>query len=113
MSDEPIKLPEPDPGRDASLVDAWELAYAEKRSEETMQHIVNMIWESPWEVRLAVWCHLTAQGVDQLDKAKWVHRFMAAAILDIFGVPMGEAGIGVTPRKIIMWNDPVYSGSSK
>lgn len=113
MSDDPIRLPEPDSIAVQMLVDAFEHAWAQRQTDEQIRPLVENFEMAPAEVILAVWCRLTAQGVDQIDKAKYIHRHCARGVLCVFGVPMGEAGIGITPRKIIMWNDPVYSGPSK
>ncbi len=51
----------------------------------------------PGELRISLWGKLTQQGIDKLDMARSIHKYMAKSILDVFGVPMGEAGIGVIP----------------
>lgn len=52
----------------------------------------------PGELRVSCWSKLTAHGLDKLELAKAVHKWCAASILEVFEVPMGEAGIGVTPN---------------
>ena len=52
----------------------------------------------PGELRISCWSKLTAHGLDKLDLAKAVHKWCAATILEVFEVPMGEAGVGVTPN---------------
>ena len=52
----------------------------------------------PGELRVSCWSKLTAHGLDKLDLAKSVHKHCAAAILEVFGVPMGEAGVNVVPN---------------
>ena len=52
----------------------------------------------PGELRISLWTKMTAAGVDKLDLAKSIHKFLAKDVLDVFGVPMGEAGIGVIPN---------------
>lgn len=52
----------------------------------------------PGELRISLWTKLTVSGVDKLDLAKSVHKYLAKDILDVFGVPMGEAGVGVVPN---------------
>jgi parvulin-like peptidyl-prolyl isomerase len=36
--------------------------------------------------------------VRALDLAQTIHRYCAELVLDVFGVPMGEAGVGVVPK---------------
>ncbi len=52
----------------------------------------------PGELRISCWSKLTAHGLDKLDLAKSVHKYCVEAVLDVFGVPAGEAGVGVTPN---------------
>lgn len=52
----------------------------------------------PGELRISLWTKMTASGVDKLDLAKSIHKYLAKEVLDVFGVPMGEAGVGVTPN---------------
>lgn len=50
------------------------------------------------EHRISAWGKLTVNGMDKLDLAKSIHKHCAPLILDVFGVPMGEAGVGVIPN---------------
>jgi hypothetical protein len=52
----------------------------------------------PAELRISCWAQLTSRGLDKLELAKSVHKWCAAEVLGVFGVPMGEAGIGVVPN---------------
>jgi hypothetical protein len=52
----------------------------------------------PQELRISLWSKLTAQGIDKIELAKSIHKHCASTVLDVFGVPMGEAGIGVIPN---------------
>jgi hypothetical protein len=52
----------------------------------------------PGELRISCWSKLTAHGLDKIELAKSVHKYCVEAILDVFGVPVGEAGVGVTPN---------------
>lgn len=52
----------------------------------------------PGELRISLWTKMTASGVDKLELAKSIHKYLAKEVLDVFGVPMGEAGIGVIPN---------------
>jgi len=51
----------------------------------------------PGELKIVLWTKLTSDGVDKLELAKSAHKYLAKHVLDVFGVPMGEAGIGVVP----------------
>lgn len=44
------------------------------------------------------WSRATSRGIDRIDQVKQVHKLVAQYVLQHFGVPMGEAGIGVKPR---------------
>lgn len=50
------------------------------------------------ELRLTLWTRLTAAGAKKLELAKSIHKHCAESVLQCFGVPMGEAGVGVTPN---------------
>lgn len=50
------------------------------------------------EHRISAWGKLTVNGMDKMELAKSVHKYCAPLILDVFGVPMGEAGVGVIPN---------------
>lgn len=52
----------------------------------------------PAEHRISCWSKLTSHGLDKLELAKSVHKYCASGILNVFGVPMGEAGVGVVPN---------------
>ena len=52
----------------------------------------------PGELRISLWTKLTMHGIDKLALAKSIHKYLAKNVLDVFGVPMGEAGIGVVPN---------------
>lgn len=51
----------------------------------------------PGELKISLWSRLTACGMDKIDLAKGIHKYCADNVLDVFGVPMGEEGIGVVP----------------
>jgi hypothetical protein len=50
------------------------------------------------EHRISLWSKLTSHGIDKIGLAKSIHKYCAKDILDVFGVPMGEAGIGCIPN---------------
>lgn len=52
----------------------------------------------PHELRITLWARLTAGGTTRVDFIKAVHHHCVKHVMDIFGVPMGEAGIGVMPN---------------
>jgi hypothetical protein len=51
----------------------------------------------PGELRIACWGKLTRDGIEKIELAKAIHKWCAEGMLKVFGVPMGEAGIGVVP----------------
>ena len=52
----------------------------------------------PGELRLSLWSKLTQDGTDKIELARSVHQHCAKYVLEVFGVPMGEAGIGIMPN---------------
>jgi hypothetical protein len=50
------------------------------------------------ELRIVCWTQLTRSGLDNLELTKSLHKHCAETLLAAFGVPKGEAGIGVTPK---------------
>jgi hypothetical protein len=62
------------------------------------ENLKSFMNDLPGELRVSCWSKLTAHGMDKLDLAKSVHKYCAEAILEVFGVPAGEAGVGVTPN---------------
>ncbi len=50
------------------------------------------------ELRIVCWSKLTTDGVDNMELATAIHKYCAEMVLDVFGVPMGEAGVGIVPN---------------
>lgn len=50
------------------------------------------------ELRLVLWNKLVQSGVNNIELAKDVHKHMHQAILDVFGVPAGDKGVGVAAK---------------
>ncbi len=50
------------------------------------------------EHRISCWARLTSHGIDRLEITKGIHKHCASLVLDVFGVPMGDAGVGVVPN---------------
>lgn len=61
-------------------------------------NLKNFMTDLPGELRISCWSKLSKSGLNKLDLVKSVHKYCASLILDVFGVPMGEAGVGVTPN---------------
>ena len=62
------------------------------------KNIEQLIKDLPDELKVSLWGKLTASGVARINLAKSVHTYCAAAVLGMFGVPFGKAGVGVTPN---------------
>lgn len=62
------------------------------------ENLKGFMGDLPGELRVSAWSKLTAHGLDKIELAKSVHKYCVELILDVFGVPMGEAGVGVTPN---------------
>jgi hypothetical protein len=67
-------------------------------SEKQGTNIREFMTDLPGELRVSCWGKLTSQGLEKLELAKSVHKYCAAAVLEVFGVPLGEAGVGVVPN---------------
>ena len=50
------------------------------------------------EHRFSCWGKLTSLGIDRLELARSIHKYCAASVLSVFGVPMGDKGINVIPN---------------
>lgn len=50
------------------------------------------------ELRLTLWTKLVAVGVNNIELAKSIHKFMHKQVLAIFDVPAGDKGVGVVPK---------------
>lgn len=47
------------------------------------------------ELRLILWTKLVQKGVNNIELAKDVHKYMHQTVLSVFGVPAGDKGVGV------------------
>ena len=100
-SDEEVTLLPTDWTEAQRYLDLFERLYTERAADDTIRPHAREFFAAPPGIRLAVWCAVTGCGVDQIDKAKWMHRWMGEAVLDVFKVPIGEKGIGVKPARLI------------
>lgn len=69
-----------------------------KLSDQQGTNLRALMEDLPEELRISLWSKLTSQGIDKIELAKSVHKHCVSLVLDVFGVPMGEAGIGVIPN---------------
>ena len=69
-----------------------------KLTDQQGKNIREFMTKLPMELRISFWSKLTAAGIDKIELAKSVHKHTADLVLEVFGVPMGEAGIGVVPN---------------
>lgn len=67
-------------------------------SNEQGKNVAAFMRDLPDELKISLWSSLTKQGIDKMDLARSLHSHCAEIVLGVFGVPMGEAGIGVTPN---------------
>lgn len=88
-------------GKQNEIVDRvseYVLKEVTKLSDAQGQNLHALMKDLPEELRINLWSKLTAHGIDKIELARSVHKHCAALVLDVFGVPMGEAGIGVVPN---------------
>jgi len=64
------------------------------------------------EPLLAFWGKLTKDGVSKIELIKSVHPYVVEEILAIFGVPLGEAGVGVVPNIPGIFQGTVQNGAA-
>jgi hypothetical protein len=67
-------------------------------NKEQGQNIKGFIMLLPQELRISLWSKLTSHGIDKIELCKSIHKHCAENVLEVFGVPMGEAGIGIVPN---------------
>lgn len=79
-------------------VAAYVIKEVAKVSDRQGQNIKELMKDLPDELRISLWSKLTSQGIDKIDLAKSIHKHCVELVLGVFGVPMGEAGIGVVPN---------------
>lgn len=77
----------------------------DKLSDKQGKNVQKFMEELPDELRLTFWNHVTRAGIDKVELAKSVHQWCGKLALAVFGVPPGEAGIGVTPNIPGMFKD--------
>lgn len=70
----------------------------DKITEAQGKNIAAFMKDLPGELKISMWTKMTQSGVDKLELAKSIHKHLAEQVLEVFGVPMGEAGIGVVPN---------------
>lgn len=70
----------------------------DKVTDKQGENLRDFMHDLPGELRIALWTKMTQHGIDKLELAKSVHKYCAEKVLDVFGVPMGDAGVGVVPN---------------
>lgn len=69
-----------------------------KLSDKQGKNLKEFMHDLPDELRISCWTKLAVQGVDRLDLARSIHKWCAEEVLATFGVPIGDAGVGVVPN---------------
>lgn len=88
-------------GRQNDIVEkaaTYVLENVAKLSDKQGENLKELMKDLPDELRINLWSKLTSQGIDKIELAKSVHKYCAEIVLNIFGVPMGEQGVGVIPN---------------
>lgn len=73
-------------------------AECESLSKKQKENLKAFMEDLDGERRVLLWTRLTAQGVKKLKIARDVHDACMPLVLDVFGVPPGAKGVGVTPN---------------
>lgn len=81
-------------------VSDWVIANHGKKglTEKQGTNVGEFVAALPAELRISFWSKATVRGIDDLALTKSLHKHVVKHILDVFGVPMGSDGIGVTPN---------------
>jgi len=81
--------------------------------ERLAEHIINNVTELnksqaanlrafmmmlPGELRVSCWSKITRKGSENMRLARSIHSACGDTLLETFGVPKGEAGVGVVPQ---------------
>jgi energy-coupling factor transporter ATP-binding protein EcfA2 len=82
-------------------------------TEKQGTNLKQFLKDLPGEQRVNCWSKLTLPGTDKMELARSIHKYCAAAVLDVFGVPMGEAGIGIVPDIPGIFKSPGAGGKKK
>lgn len=77
----------------------------EKLNDKQGQNLHDFFETLPGELRVACWSRLVAAGVDKLEMARSIHKHCVKLVLDVFGVPFGQAGVGVMPNIPAIFKD--------
>lgn len=83
-----------------------------KLTDKQGQNLAAFFKDLSGELKVTCWSKLTADGVERLELAKSIHKHIAPLVLDVFNVPMGEAGIGVIPNIPGVYNKAVAEKKS-
>jgi len=87
-------------------VSEFVLKNREKLTDSEGANLRTFMTDLPGELRISCWSKLTVHGIDKIELAKSIHKHCAELVLGVFGVPMGAAGIGVTPNIPGIFKDP-------
>jgi hypothetical protein len=84
-----------------------------KPNDRQGENLKDLMRDLPEELRISLWSKLTSQGIDKIELAKAIHKHCAEVVLGVFGVPMGEAGIGVIPNIPGIFKAPAKAAPKK
>lgn len=72
-------------------------AKCKKLTEKQGNNLRDFMADLPGEQRLVLWQKLTEGGIDKVSLIKDVHKHTVSLIMEVFGVPMGSDGKGISP----------------
>ena len=67
-------------------------------TEKQGQNLAAFMKDLPGEMRVALWSKISSGGVEKIQLAKSINQYCVNILLDVFGVPAGEEGVGVVPN---------------
>lgn len=103
-------------GRQNDIVEkaaAYVVGSLDTLTEQQGKNIKQLITDLPEELRISLWAKLTSQGIAKVELAKAVHKYCGELVLTVFGVKMGQAGIGMTPNIPGIFTTPAADSTKK
>jgi hypothetical protein len=79
----------------------------DKVTDKQGENLRDFMADLPGELRIALWSRVSRDGAEKLELIKSVHKHCVKEILEVFGVPVGDNGVGVMPNIPTMFKQPV------
>jgi hypothetical protein len=70
----------------------------ERFTNEQGQNVRAFMLDLPAELRVNLWSMITQRGTEKLEIAKTIHPHVVDLMTGVFGVPVGQDGVGTAPK---------------